>query len=349
MSQYTSFYKFISEEQRDHPFNGGKLTGLLLEVLSACKKIAYLTGRGQLASQAVGAAESENVQGEQQKKLDILSNELFIESTQWCGYLAGMASEEMDHSLPVPDIYPRGKYLITFDPLDGSSNIDINVSVGTIFSILEVPEGVTVPADGDFLQAGVKQVCAGYCLYGTSTMLVLTTGRGVNGFTLDPGTGDFYLTMPNIKLPTDTNEYSINQSYSRHWEPPVQRYISECLDGEDGPLKKNYNMRWVASMVADVHRLLCRGGIFMYPMDARMQASGVQGKLRLLYEANPMSFIVEQAGGVASTGRERIMEIQPDSLHQRVPVIMGSKTEVERVVGYHDEENDFGRRAVLGG
>ncbi len=336
MSQYTSFYKFISEEQREHPFSGGKLTGLLLEVLSACKKISVLTGQGQLASQAMGAAGSENVQGEQQKKLDILSNELFIESTQWCGYLAGMASEEMDHSLPVPSIYPRGNYLITFDPLDGSSNIDINVSVGTIFSILEYTEGTGEPGDKDYLQPGVKQVCAGYCLYGTSTMLVLTTGRGVNGFTLDPATGDFYLTMPDIRIPDETDEFAINASYSRHWEPPVQRYIDECLAGEDGPLKKNYNMRWVASMVADVHRLLCRGGIFLYPMDARMASKGVEGKLRLLYEANPMSFIVEQAGGMASTGRERIMEIKPGSLHQRVPVIMGSKTEVERVVGYHE-------------
>ncbi len=335
MSQKTSFYKFISEEQRTYPFASGKLTGLLLEVISACKKIAHLTGSGGLASQAMGSAETENVQGEQQKKLDILSNELFIESTQWCGYLAGMASEEMDNSLPVPKEYPRGKYLITFDPLDGSSNIDINVSVGTIFSILEFPEEDGDVTDRDFLQAGAKQICAGYCLYGTSTMLVLTTGRGVNGFTLDRSTGDFLLTMPDIKIPVDTNEYSINQSYSRHWEPPVKRYIDECLQGADGPLGKDYNMRWVASMVADVHRLLCRGGIFMYPMDARMAAKETGGKLRLLYEANPMSFIVEQAGGVASTGYQRIMDIEPDALHQRVPVIMGSRNEVERVVSYH--------------
>ena len=335
MSQGTSFYKFISEEQRQRPLASGKLTGLLLEVMSACKQISYLTSRGQLESHAIGSAGSENVQGEQQKKLDIISNDIFIESTQWCGYLAGIASEEMDNSFPVPDIYPRGKYLITVDPLDGSSNIDINVSVGTIFSILELPDGSDKPTDNDFLQPGVKQVCAGYCLYGTSTMLVLTTGNGVNGFTLDPGTGDFILTMPDIKLPAETNEYSINQSYSRHWEAPVKRYIDECLAGAEGPLGKNYNMRWVASMVADVHRLLCRGGIFMYPMDARMAAKGDAGKLRLLYEANPMSFIVEQAGGVANTGRQRIMDIQPDALHQRVPVIMGSKTEVERVVGYH--------------
>ncbi len=336
MSQRTSFYKFISEEQREHPFSSGKLTGLLLEVISACKKIAHLTGSGGLASHAMGAADSENVQGEQQKKLDILSNELFVESTQWCGYLAGLASEELDHSQPVPKEYPRGKYLITFDPLDGSSNIDINVSVGTIFSILEAPDDGDIQ-DGDFLQQGLKQVCAGYCLYGTSTMLVLTTGRGVNGFTLDRTTGDFVLTMPDIQIPPDTSEYSINQSYSRHWEPPVKRYVDECLLGAEGPLGKNYNMRWVASMVADVHRLLCRGGVFMYPMDARMAAKGEGGKLRLLYEANPMSFIVEQAGGVAHTGYERIMEVQPDALHQRVPVIMGSRNEVERIVSYHKD------------
>lgn len=339
MSQRTTFYKFISEEQRNHPFSGGKLTGLLLEVISACKRIAFLTGNGALSSQAVGSAETENVQGEQQKKLDILSNDLFIESTEWCGYLAGMASEEMDNCLPVPGKYPRGKYLITFDPLDGSSNIDINVSVGTIFSILEMPEGREEVTDNDFLQAGAKQVCAGYCLYGTSTMLVLTTGRGVNGFTLDQSTGDFVLTMPDIKIPADSNEYSINQSYSRYWEPPVKRYIDECLAGEEGPLGKNYNMRWVASMVADVHRLLCRGGIFMYPMDAKIAAKGDGGKLRLLYEANPMSFIVEQAGGLASTGWQRIMEVEPSALHQRVPVIMGSKNEVERVVSYHTESD----------
>ncbi len=335
MSQRTSFYKFISEEQREHPFASGKLTGLLLEVLSACKKIAHLTGNGELANEAMGSAGSENVQGETQKKLDILSNDLFIESTEWCGYLAGMASEEMDHCRQIPAVFPRGRYLITFDPLDGSSNIDINVSVGTIFSILELPEGVEDVKDEHFLQSGAKQVCAGYCLYGTSTMLVLTTGRGVNGFTLDPSTGDFLLTMPDIKIPVDTNEYSINQSYSRHWQPPMKRYIDECLQGADGPLGKDYNMRWVASMVADVHRLLCRGGIFMYPMDQRMEAKGVGGKLRLLYEANPMSFIVEQAGGMASTGYERIMDIEPTALHQRVPVVLGSSNEVERVVGYH--------------
>ena len=335
MVQRTSLLKFIIEEQRHHPHATGEFTGLLTDVVTACKKISSLTSCGGLAEQAMGTAGSENVQGETQKKLDILSNEIFIESTEWSGNLAGMASEEMDDCYPVPSQYPRGKYLITFDPLDGSSNIDINVSVGTIFSIMVAPEGTDTVVNEDFLQPGARQVCAGYCLYGTSTMMVLTTGRGVNGFTLDRSTGDFLLTHPMMEIPADTNEYSINQSNNRHWEPAVQRYIDECQQGADGPLGKNYNMRWIASMVADVHRLLCRGGVFMYPMDAKLQAKGQNGKLRLLYEANPMSFVVEQAQGLASTGRQRIMEVQPEELHQRVPVIMGSRNEVERILGYH--------------
>lgn len=335
MAQRTSLLKFIIEEQRRHPQATGEFTGLLADVVSACKKISSLTSCGGLAEQAMGSAGSENVQGETQKKLDVLSNEIFIEATEWSGNLAGMASEEMDDCYPVPAQYPRGKYLITFDPLDGSSNIDINVSVGTIFSILMAPEGEQAVGNHDFLQAGVRQVCAGYCLYGSSTMMVLTTGHGVNGFTLDRTTGDFLLTHPGMTIPADTAEYSINQSNNRHWEAPVKRYIDECLQGADGPLGKNFNMRWIASMVADVHRLLCRGGVFMYPLDAKLLTKGQQGKLRLLYEANPMSFIVEQADGRASTGRQRIMEVEPTELHQRVPVIMGSRNEVDRIVGYH--------------
>jgi fructose-1,6-bisphosphatase I len=244
-----------------------------------------------------------------------------------------MASEEMDDVYSIPAQYPRGKYLITFDPLDGSSNIDVNISVGTIFSILRCPEGVTNPVAADFLQPGTKQVCAGYALYGPNTMMVLTTGHGVNGFTLDRDVGDFFLTHPNMTIPADTNEFAINMSNQRYWEAPVQKYVDECMKGKDGGREKNFNMRWVASMVAEVHRILTRGGIFMYPFDTK--EVGKAGKLRLLYEANPMSFIVEQAGGVSSTGRERIMELKPNGLHQRVPVILGSKHEVDRVVGYH--------------
>ncbi|MFM2396756.1 MAG: hypothetical protein RLZZ144_6, partial [Pseudomonadota bacterium] len=251
----------------------------------------------------------------------------------WSGHLAAMASEEMDDVYSIPAQYPRGKYLITFDPLDGSSNIDVNISVGTIFSILRCPEGVTNPVAADFLQPGTKQVCAGYALYGPNTMMVITTGHGVNGFTLDRDVGDFFLTHPNMMIPADTNEFAINMSNQRYWEAPVQKYVDECMKGKDGGREKNFNMRWVASMVAEVHRILTRGGIFMYPFDTK--EVGKAGKLRLLYEANPMSFIVEQAGGVCSTGRERIMELTPNGLHQRVPVILGSKNEVDRVVGYH--------------
>ncbi len=327
-----SLIQFIIEEQRQIPGATGDFTGLISDVVSACKQIAHDVNKGALIG-VLGSAGSENVQGETQKKLDIITNEVFIKANEWSGHLAGMASEEMDDVYEIPKQYPRGKYLITFDPLDGSSNIDVNISVGTIFSILRCPEGVTDPKAADFLQPGTKQVCSGYALYGPNTMMVLTTGHGVNGFTLDRDVGDFFLTHPNMQIPVDTQEFAINMSNQRYWEAPVQKYIDECMKGKDGGREKNFNMRWVASMVAEVHRILTRGGIFMYPFDTK--EAGKAGKLRLLYEANPMSFIVEQAGGVSSTGRERIMELQPQGLHQRVPVILGSKNEVERVVGYH--------------
>ncbi|MDX8386628.1 MAG: class 1 fructose-bisphosphatase [Gallionella sp.] len=329
-----SLIQFIIEEQRTIPGASGDFTGLLSDVISACKQIAHDVNKGALIG-VLGSAGSENIQGETQKKLDIITNEVFIKSNEWSGHLAAMASEEMDDIYPIPAQYPKGKYLITFDPLDGSSNIDVNISVGTIFSILRCPEGVENPTAEDFLQPGTKQICGGYALYGPNTMMVLTTGHGVNGFTLDRDVGEFFLTNPNMQIPVDTQEFAINMSNQRYWEEPVQRYVDECTKGKDGGREKNFNMRWVASMVAEVHRILIRGGIFMYPYDNK--EVGKAGKLRLLYEANPMSFIVEQAGGVCSTGRERIMELQPEGLHQRVPVILGSKNEVDRVVGYHKE------------
>jgi len=329
-----SLIQFIIEEQRTIPGASGDFTGLLNDVISACKQIAHDVNKGALIG-VLGSAGSENIQGETQKKLDIITNEVFIKANEWSGHLAAMASEEMDDIYPIPAQYPKGKYLITFDPLDGSSNIDVNISVGTIFSILLCPEGVENPTAEDFLQPGTKQVCGGYALYGPNTMMVLTTGNGVNGFTLDRDVGEFFLTNPNMQIPVDTEEFAINMSNQRYWEEPVQRYVDECMKGKDGGREKNFNMRWVASMVAEVHRILTRGGIFMYPFDNKEK--GKAGKLRLLYEANPMSFIVEQAGGVCSTGRERIMELQPEGLHQRVPVILGSKNEVDRVVGYHKE------------
>ena len=327
-----SLVQFIIEEQRAIPGVSGNFTGLISDIIMACKQIAHDVNKGELIG-VLGSADSENVQGETQKKLDIITNEVFIKSTEWGGHLAAMASEEMDDVYSIPAKYPKGKYLLVFDPLDGSSNIDVNISVGTIFSILRGPKGVENPTAADFLQPGTAQVCAGYALYGPATMLVITTGHGVNGFTLDGDIGEFMLTHPNMTIPADTREFAINSSNERFWEKPVQRYVEECIAGQAGPRGINFNMRWVASMVAEVHRILTRGGVFLYPKDTKDASKS--GKLRLLYEANPMSFIVEQAGGVSSSGYERIMDIKPSGLHQRVPVILGSKNEVDRIVRYH--------------
>jgi fructose-1,6-bisphosphatase I len=306
---------------------------LLLEVVArACKSISQAVNKGALGS-VMGSAESENVQGEIQKKLDIIANEVLIEANEWGGHLAGMASEEMEGIYVVPNRYPQGEYLLLFDPLDGSSNIDINVSIGTIFSVLKMPEDDRGVDEKDFLQAGNKQVAAGYCIYGPQTTLVLTVGDGVAMFTLDREQGSFVLIEENVQIPADTQEFAINMSNMRHWDEPVKRYIDELLAGKDGPRGKNFNMRWIAAMVADVHRILCRGGVFLYPWDKREPDKA--GKLRLMYEANPMSWLIEQAGGAATNGKQRILDIQPGKLHERVSVILGSKNEVERVTGYH--------------
>lgn len=329
-----SIIQFLVEEQRTTPGATGDLSGLLGDIVSACKKISHLVGRIGIIGLG-GYADSENVQGETQKKLDVISNDVMINHLKWTGHLAAMASEENEEIIQIPSRYPKGKYLICFDPLDGSSNVDVNFSVGTIFSILRCPQGSKTPSLKDFMQPGTEQVCAGFCVYGPSTMLILTTGRGVNGFTLDRDVGEFILTHPNMTIPRDTNEFAINVSNQRFWEEPVRRYVDECIQGVDGSREKNFNMRWNASMVAEVFRILTRGGIFMYPLDSRIMKQG--GRLRLMYEANPMSFIVEQAGGVSSTGYQRIMEVMPEDIHQRVPVILGSKNEVERLVRYHQE------------
>jgi fructose-1,6-bisphosphatase I len=331
----TTLTQYIIEQGRAHNESRGAFTALLNDVTTACKRLSNLVRLGELAG-VLGAAGQENVQGEQQKKLDVIANEVFLESMQHSGLLAGVASEEMDEHYPIPARYPRGDYLLAFDPLDGSSNIDVNGATGTIFSITRHGD-TSAPSDADFMQAGNKQVCAGYCLYSSASMLVITTGHGVAGFTLDNSVGEFILTHPDIKVPRETSEYAINSSNARHWLAPEKRYIDECNAGVDGPRGRNFNMRWAGSMVGDVHRILCRGGVFMYPMDAKLQAAGMQGKLRLLYEANPMGMLIEQAGGMAHTGTQRILEIEPTSLHQRVPVIMGSADEVERLVRYHEE------------
>lgn len=322
--------QFLSTQQRKIPGATGELTLLLNDVAATCKAIAHEVNRGALAGnlETVG---SENVQGEVQKKLDVISNDIFIKSMEWTGHLTAMASEENDEIIPIPSHFPKGKYLICFDPLDGSSNVEVNLSIGTIFSILRSPNDN--PTTEDFLQPGNQQVAAGFCIYGPTTIMVLTTGNGVNGFTLDRDVGDFLLTHPDIRIPEDTAEFAINMSNHRFWEEPMRRYVDECVKGKAGGREKDFNMRWLASMVAEVYRVLMRGGLFTYPMDEKLKTKG--GRLRLMYEANPMGFIVEQAGGAASTGRERILDIQPTSIHQRVPVILGSKNEVERVVSYH--------------
>jgi fructose-1,6-bisphosphatase I len=306
---------------------------LLIEVVArACKRIAINVNKGALGD-VLGSADSENVQGEVQKKLDIIANEVLIEANEWGGHLAAMASEEMDSIHVVPNRFPQGEYLLMFDPLDGSSNIDVNVSIGTIFSVLRKVTNTRGVCEEDFLQPGKQQAAAGYCVYGPQTTLVLTVGDGVVMFTLDREMGSWVMTESAVKIPADTKEFAINMSNQRHWAAPVRRYIDECLAGSTGPREKDFNMRWVASMVADVHRILTRGGVFLYPWDAREPAKA--GKLRLMYEANPMAYLVEQAGGMATDGRRRILDIPPGKLHERVAVVLGSKNEVQRVTQYH--------------
>ncbi|QKD43515.1 class 1 fructose-bisphosphatase [Alicycliphilus denitrificans] len=333
MPERISLTRYLVEQQRVHGHIPSELRLLLEVVARACKRIAQAVNKGELG-EVMGTAGTENVQGEVQKKLDIIANETLIEANEWGGHLAAMASEEMEGIYVVPNRYPQGEYLLMFDPLDGSSNIDVNVSIGTIFSVLKKPEGHPGVHDEDFLQPGRCQVAAGYCIYGPQTTLVLTVGDGVTMFTLDREQGSFVLIRENVQIPEDTREFAINMSNMRHWDAPVRRYIDECLAGKEGIRGKDFNMRWVASMVADVHRILSRGGIFMYPWDKR--EPNKPGKLRLMYEANPMGWLVEQAGGAATNGKQRILDIQPTQLHERVSVILGSKNEVERVTGYHN-------------
>ena len=326
--------EFMIEEQRRFPHATGDFTALLNHVRLACKRISFIVGRGALA-EAHGSAQITNIQGETQMKLDVMSNDIFLRTCEFGGHLAGMVSEELAEPYQIPPEYPLGKYLLAFDPLDGSSNIDINAPVGSIFSVLQAPHGVQAPRLEDFLQPGSQQLCAGYAIYGATTMLVLTVGRGVHGFTLDRGFGEFILTHPKMTIPEESQEFAINASNQRFWEPPVKRYVAECLAGRGGVRGKDFNMRWIASLVAEVHRILIRGGLFMYPKDSK--DPGKSGRLRLLYEANPMAMLIEQAGGAASTGRIRIADLVPGELHERVPLILGCRAEVERIERYHLE------------
>jgi fructose-1,6-bisphosphatase len=328
--------EFMIEEQRRFPEATGDFTAVLNHVRLACKRISFIVGRGALGA-VQGSADSIDVQGERPMKLDAVSNDIFLRTSEYGGHLAGMSSEELEEPYQIPAEYPLGKYLLVFDPLDGSSNLDVNAPVGSIFSVLRAPRGAQPATPRDFLQAGSEQLCAGYAIYGATTMLVLTLGRGVHGFTLDRGFGEFVLTHPNMTIPAETSEFAINASNERFWEPPVKRYVVECLDGHMGVRGKDFNMRWIASLVAEVHRILVRGGLFMYPKDTKVPNK--PGRVRLLYEANPMAMIVEQAGGSASWGRGRVLDLVPAELHQRVPLILGCRSEVERIERYHLEHD----------
>ncbi len=338
----TTFSKFIIEDSRRTGAGGAELAALLNDVQTACKFIAVAVARGAM-NEAI-AATATNVHGETQKPLDVISNEIMLRTCEYGGQLCGMVSEEMEEPYRLPQGQPRGRYLLVFDPLDGSSNIDVNMTVGTIFSVLLAPPGVADPTAGDFLQPGTAQVAAGYALYGPVSMLVITLGNGVHGFTLDREIGAYMLTHPDMRIPPQTREFAINASNERFWEPPVRRYVEECIAGKTGPRGADFNMRWIASMVAEVHRIMIRGGLFMYPRDTRDTSK--PGRLRLLYEANPMAMLVEQAGGAASTARQRMLEVMPTTIHQRVPVVLGSSEEVERLVRYH-EAYDRGESLVF--
>lgn len=343
--------QFLIEERRRYPGASGELNSLILNVVLACKAIAQRAAYGALGDVLrTGAAASG--QEETQRRLDLVANDLFLRANEWGGVISGMVSGELGAPHPIPERYPRGKYLLVFDPLDGASNLDANVSVGSIFSILRAPnpgENATVE---DFLQPGSEQVCAGYAIYGPSTMVVLTVGTGVHGFTLEPQLGEFILTHPAIQVPATASEFAINASKSRFWEPAVTRYVEECLAGSTGPRGKDFTMRWVASLVAETHRILTRGGVFLSPRETEDPAE--PGQLRLLYGANPVAFIIEQAGGLASTGRARVLDIAPEDLHQRIPFIFGAREEVERIEQYHrdhsvvkDEAPLYGRRGLF--
>jgi fructose-1,6-bisphosphatase I / sedoheptulose-1,7-bisphosphatase len=346
LADRTTLVQFLIEERRRFPQASGELNAVILDVALACKAIARLAAHGALSG-GPGEAEGRNVPGERRTRIDLSANDIFVRTNEWGGHLAGMVSEAMEAPAHIPPHYPKGKYLLVFDPIDGSSNVDVNVAVGSIFSILHAPRPGEDAGAADFLQPGTRQICAGYAIYGPATMLVLTVGNGVHGFTLDPALGEFVLSHPRIRLSQAGGEFAINTSNSRFWEPAVKRYVDECIEGHAGPRGRDFSMRWVASLVAELHRILMRGGVFLYPLDSK--ASSTPGRLRLLYEANPVAFIVEQAGGRASTGLQRILEVKPEALHQRIPLMFGAGDEIERLETYHRDHNEREYNAPLFG
>jgi fructose-1,6-bisphosphatase I / sedoheptulose-1,7-bisphosphatase len=321
---------FLSENLSQTEANQ-RLSSVVKAIAESVKQVAIMVEQAPLAG-LLGKLNNENVQGEQQAKLDLLTNDCFVANLQACEAVAGIVSEELDKAILLAKDASKPNYLAVFDPLDGSSNIEVNVAVGSIFSVLKAPQGRAAQT-ADFLQKGTLQAFAGYAIYGPSTILVFTFGDGVQCFTLNRATNEFVLTQANIRVSEDAQEFAINASNARFWEPPIVQYVAECQAGTTGARGKDFNMRWIASMVADVHRILMRGGVYLYPKDNKTPLKA--GRLRLLYELNPMSWIVEQAGGAGSTGRERVMALVPTDIHQRAPIIIGSKNEVERVVRYH--------------
>lgn len=326
----TNVNKFIIEQAQSNPELAGDFAALISDVVRACKTIAHAVARGELGRVTESADGADPRQ-----RLARLANDAFLRHCEWGGHLAGMSSKQMDDPYLIPQEFPRGKHLLVFDPIDGYLNTDVNISVGSIFSVLRCDPATETPGHDDFLQPGTRQIAAGYTLYGPATILVLTVGTGVFGFTLDPELGEFILTHPRICIPEDTREIAVNISNERFWEKPVKRYVRECMAGQAGLRGVDFNMRWIASLVADMHRIFLRGGVFLYPRDTKDMSKA--GRLRLMFEANPMAMLVEQAGGMASTGRGRILEQQPAALHERGPVIFGSRNEVSRLMRYHAE------------
>jgi fructose-1,6-bisphosphatase I / sedoheptulose-1,7-bisphosphatase len=336
LNQPITLTQYLIEERRRFPQASGQFNSVILAVALACKALSRKVAYGALAG-VYGQAVEANAQDETEQKLDRLANDTFLHCLQWGGYVRGLLSEQMrDPLLLTASDGGAGDYLLAFDPLDGSSNIDVNLSVGSIFSVLRASDGDQPCGVGDFLQPGFRQVAAGYALYGPSTMFVLTVGHGTHGFTLNPELGEFLLTHPDLKVPEEAQEFAINTSNSRFWEAPIRRYVEECLAGGNGPRQKDFNMRWIASMVADAHRILTRGGVFMYPRDTKDPSK--PGRLRLLYACNPIGMLIEQAGGRASTGEAPILQIVPCEPHQRIGFVFGSRKEVERIERYHREK-----------
>lgn len=332
MSKLITLHEFIMDRQADFPFASGELSRLLNDIAIAAKVVSKDVRRAGLNVDILGADGNTNIQGEEQQKLDVIADRLFINVLKAGGEVCGIASEENDDFMPFDSDYSKkGKYVVLFDPLDGSSNIDVNVSIGSIFSVYRRKSEMGTQATlDDMLQSGVKQIAAGYVLYGSSTMLVYTTGRGVNGFTLDPSIGEFCLSHPNMKMPETGRIYAMNEGNINICDPGIKSYIQNtCQEILEGA-KRPYSGRYIGSLVADFHRNLIKGGIYIYP-DTTVDP---EGKLRLLYECNPLAFIAEQAGGLATTGRDRILSIQPDRLHQRVPFFVGSKKMVEEAMSY---------------